>query len=1225
MNKIRTQIPHLTAGLVVLTLMLSLVLSLDLPVHAAPMEQSGPNVFINEIHYDNTSTDVGEAIEIAGPAGTDLSGWTVALYNGSATQLNVYDTIVLTGVVPDQQDGFGTLSFERAGIQNGSPDGLALIDPAENVVQFLSYEGTFTAASGPAAGMTSTDIGVAEGSSTPVGQSLQLAGTGTGYEDFTWNAAAPNTFGAINTGQTFEGSSRPPFVNELHYDNVGTDSGEGIEVAGPAGMDLTGWSIVLYNGNGGAPYDTIDLSGSITDQQNGYGTLWFARAGIQNGSPDGFALVDASNAVLQLLSYEGTFTAVGGPADGMTSTDIGVAEGSSTPVDDSLQLAGTGRGYEDFTWRTPAANTYGRVNNDQTFGEIVNAPVVVSCDGTLYVDQGFGADRTVTASDADGTVVDLWISSISPGTDAITLGNLQPAPGVGGEASAVVTVAPDIDALDFTVEVMAFNDDDPQQSGACTFDVVVNPFLTIGAVQGVVSEDDDGTRVRSPYEGETVVVQGVIFQKILQKSGDNSYYGFHMQNTLATADDNPFTSDGIFVFQWIYPDVLIAGGGSYLPQVGDEIVLRGQVTEFYNLTQLSSTRLIRVERSGVLLDTELPAFETDPPDELEDANRYWERREGMRAQVPSGSIVLNGRDVFASSADSEVWVARGDSTIALREDPYARRSFRDAHPLDDIPDALFDNGNGYRIVMGGLGVKATAEDNTVLLTPARTYDTISNAPVGGVYYSFGKYQIQVEQQPILAPGVDPSLNAPPEALDRGQEYSIVTFNVENLYDYYDDPFDGCDFHTDAGCPGVYPPFDYVPPSNEVYQARLHEIAQQIVNDLHSPDIILTQEAEDQDVCTVTDGVHSCTDTNNVDGRPDTMQELATIIYSLGGPIYDAAYDRDGADDRGIISAYLYRTDRVELLSAKADDPVLGSSPQVVYPTDGLPYNTDVQNPKVLNANLPEDALPGADGDYVFTRAPQVALFRVWRDGIGTSVFTDLYTVDNHFSSGPDGRVNQRTEQANYNAAIVDAIQGAYPDMRVTVGGDLNVYPRPDDPFPPPYTSDQLAALYNQGMINLFDILVTELPVSAFAYIYQGQSQTLDQMFITPPARAELAQTRSAHINSDWPADYPDDGPRGTSDHDPLVASYTLLPTLDRLAALVQYYDAAGAITGNNTTRILLDRIERASRFKDEGKQQAYESQLWAFIDQIYDKTPRFITQEAADALAQETEMLLMLH
>ena len=51
------------------------------------------------------------------------------------------------------------------------------------------------------------------------------------------------------------------FVNELHYDNAGTDAGEAIEVAGPAGTDLAGWSVVLYNGSGGAVYGTDPLSG----------------------------------------------------------------------------------------------------------------------------------------------------------------------------------------------------------------------------------------------------------------------------------------------------------------------------------------------------------------------------------------------------------------------------------------------------------------------------------------------------------------------------------------------------------------------------------------------------------------------------------------------------------------------------------------------------------------------------------------------------------------------------------------------------------------------------------------------------------------------------------------------------------------------------------------------------------------------------------------------------
>ena len=45
------------------------------------------------------------------------------------------------------------------------------------------------------------------------------------------------------------------FINEIHYDNTGTDAGEAIEIAGPAGTNLAGWSIVLYNGAGGASYE----------------------------------------------------------------------------------------------------------------------------------------------------------------------------------------------------------------------------------------------------------------------------------------------------------------------------------------------------------------------------------------------------------------------------------------------------------------------------------------------------------------------------------------------------------------------------------------------------------------------------------------------------------------------------------------------------------------------------------------------------------------------------------------------------------------------------------------------------------------------------------------------------------------------------------------------------------------------------------------------------------
>ena len=162
-------------------------------------------------------------------------------------------------------------------------------------------------------------------------------------------------------------TSSPVFINELHYDNAGTDVGEFVEIANPGGQDLTDWSVVLYNGSSttaAAPYGTRALPGGTTAFQ----VVSYPVDGLQNGAPDALALVDAAGALVQLLSYEGVLTAGTGPAAGRTSTDIGVSETSTTPVDQSLQLTGTGTTAGAFTWTGPVAATPGRPNAGQSFG-----------------------------------------------------------------------------------------------------------------------------------------------------------------------------------------------------------------------------------------------------------------------------------------------------------------------------------------------------------------------------------------------------------------------------------------------------------------------------------------------------------------------------------------------------------------------------------------------------------------------------------------------------------------------------------------------------------------------------------------------------------------------------------------------------------------------------------------------------------------------------------------
>ena len=452
---------------------------------------TAPVIFINEIHYDNDGGDTGEFIEVAGTAGFDLSTCQLVLYNGNGGA--PYNTMTLSGMIDNEGTGFGAVDFQYPsnGIQNGSPDGMALVCGGV-VIQFLSYEGTFTANGGPADGMMSVDIGVNETDDPPLMQSLQLTGTGCSSGDFAWNPPAPQSPGTLNPGQTFDlaqcqssndvpviftenstpgacpqeqtitriwsatdecgnntthtqtitvvdttipefcngpvditvdclsdvpaaevlgatdncdfsGMNGPVWINEFHYDNTGGDVGEFIEIAGVAGTDLTGYSIHTYNGANGNTYNAaMDLSGIIDNEACNRGALSFSYPvnGLQNGAPDGFALVDPDGNVVEFLSYEGSFMANDGPAMGTLSTNVGVSESGTTPVGFSLQLTGTGASSPDFAWTAPSAASPGSLNTAQIMqgnliATLMELDEATECDGGKIT-------RTWTVEDACG-------------------------------------------------------------------------------------------------------------------------------------------------------------------------------------------------------------------------------------------------------------------------------------------------------------------------------------------------------------------------------------------------------------------------------------------------------------------------------------------------------------------------------------------------------------------------------------------------------------------------------------------------------------------------------------------------------------------------------------------------------------------------------------------------------------------------------------------------------
>lgn len=222
------------------------------------------------------------------------------------------------------------------------------------------------------------------------------------------------------------------FINEFHYDNNGGDVNEGIELAGPAGTDLSCYKILLYNGANGLVDNVLTLTGTIPNICNGYGTRWFSSP-LQNGtsttnppSGDGFALVldstlcnsssSASPVVIQFLAYEHPFTAVNGEAIGLLADSLPIAESGSTPVGHSAQLSGIGSAYTDFNW-VSGVNSINTVNPGQGFitacGPVVADRLTFASTPTGCITPGQSFSVEVCATNGSGIVDTAYTGNVT--------------------------------------------------------------------------------------------------------------------------------------------------------------------------------------------------------------------------------------------------------------------------------------------------------------------------------------------------------------------------------------------------------------------------------------------------------------------------------------------------------------------------------------------------------------------------------------------------------------------------------------------------------------------------------------------------------------------------------------------------------------------------------------------------------------------------------------------
>ncbi len=574
------------------------------------------------------------------------------------------------------------------------------------------------------------------------------------------------------------------FVNEIHYDNAGTDSGEAIEVAGPAGTDLTGWTIVLYNGSNGAMYDTDSLPTPIPNTCGGFGvvTINYPSNGIQNGAPDGLALVDNIGTVQQFLSYEGTLVATDGPASGLTSTDIGVAETSSTAVGDSLQLQGTGQYYEDFTWAGPMTATFDSCNTGQTFtGTGGDAAPTVSSTSPADTDTNvaLGANVTVNFSEAVDVTGDWFVMSCSvSGNRAPSMSNVAVS---GGPQS--FTIDPDSNfqyadsctVIVYAVQVSDQDTDDPPDNMAANY---VFSFTTPDAdpceASFMPTYTIQGSGSASAYDGSIETTMGVVTASFQDTSDGRS--GFYVQD--ATGDSNVATSDGLFIYD---------NGFGVPVSAGDLVRVTGTVDEYYGLTEITSVTNVMVCSTGSVgsMTVNLPI-----PDAVNPAD-FWEPYENMLITIPQTLTVTETYELgrygqILLSSGGRLWEYTHTNTPSVAG--YADHLDENAHRTVYLDDHN-NTQNPDPIIHPAPELTAS---NTV-----RGGDTVAGL-TGTLMYTFNDWVIDP-----IAPVTFVPVNPRPETTPAvGGTVTVASFNVLNYFSTIDHGPDVCGPSGDMDCRGA---------------------------------------------------------------------------------------------------------------------------------------------------------------------------------------------------------------------------------------------------------------------------------------------------------------------------------------------------------------------------------------------------------------------------------------
>ena len=913
--------------------------------------------------------------------------------------------------------------------------------------------------------------------------------------------AARNTESRIQPH--FANPTSTVFINEILYDITGTDAGEFVEVAAPAGTNMANYSIVLYNGATGAVYDTDALSGTTTDQQGGYGTVSvsYPSNGIQNGAPDGIALINTStNTLVQFLCYEGTFVGVGGLANGVSCTDIGVLQDGTNAAGTSLQLQGSGTTYGDFTWNaTSIAHTQNNPNTGQTFtGGGGGTP-------TLNIN-----DVSQAETNAGTTTFTFTVSLTSPaGTSGVTF-DIATADGTAQDDNPATedndyvaksltgqTIAAGNTSTTFTVDV---NGDAVQEPNE-TFFVNVTNITGANAGdtqgQGTIQNDDvtitpihniQGSGSISPLSG-SVSTSGIV-------TGLRSN-GFYIQEPDASVDADPNTSEGIFVFTSAAPPAAAA--------IGNLVQVTATIQEFIPsadpfsppVTELITPSVIQLSTGNPLpapilitaAETTLASETANPMDSLEEY-------EGMRVTVASLTVTGPTQGTITESAATVAssGVFLGVVTGVAR--PFREPGIAISDPLPagaPVTIPRFDE-NPERI-----RVDSDAQPGTTAIDVAA--GTIITNITGPLDYAFRCYTIVPDLATPPVVGVQPGSTAVP--VPTANEFTVVSFNMERFFDTVNDPGIGEPVLTAAA-----------------FNRRLAKASLIIRTIQRYPDVIGVEEMENL---------------TTLQAVANQINTDAVSIEALPNPNY-VAYLSEGNDPGGIDVGFLVKQSRISVV----DVTQFGLTTTFTNPDTSTSILND-RPPLVLRATCPRP-LGGV--------LPFTVIVNHLRSLNGVD---DTGPGSNGFATEGERVRFKRRAQAEYLANLIQSRQTSDPTELIITLGDMNAFNVNDGYVdmigtikgtPTPASQVTLASsdLVNPDLTNLLDLLPA---AQQYSYNFDGNTQTLDHVLLNHKALVFLTRFAYARNDSDFAVkNYESTNELRISDHDQPVAYFnlTLSPT-----------------------------------------------------------------------------------